>query len=146
MKRLVPYIWAAPNTALGMPIVGLTALTGGTVHVIDGVIEAHGGFATAFLKRVTAVFLQGGAAALTLGHVVIGRDQDSLHRTRSHERVHVKQAELWGPLFVPAYLVASALPWLQGKDAYRDNRFEREAFRKEVPTARLHIYGRQLQK
>jgi hypothetical protein len=129
MSRIPAYFWAAPTTAFGILIAGLTAATGGTVYILDGIIEAHGGFATAFLRYVTGLSLRGGAAGLTLGHVVIGRDQDSLDRTRAHERVHVRQCEKWGSFFVPAYLVASVLAWLQGKDAYRENRFEREAFR-----------------
>jgi hypothetical protein len=44
---------------------------------------------------------------MTLDHVVIARDRDSLESTRDHERVHVRQCEVWGPLFVPAYLAAS---------------------------------------
>ena len=125
------YFWAAPTTAFGIVIVGFTAATGGTVYVLGGIIEAHGGFATTFLRYVTGLALRGGAGAMTLGHVVIGRDQDCLDRTRAHERIHVKQCEKWGPLFIPAYLIASAWAWLLGKDAYRANRFEREAFRAE---------------
>jgi hypothetical protein len=32
---------------------------------------------------------------MTLGHVVIARDQDLLDLTRAHERVHVRQCERW---------------------------------------------------
>jgi hypothetical protein len=39
---------------------------------------------------------------MTLDHVVIARDRYSLESTRDHERVHVRQCEVWGPLFVPA--------------------------------------------
>jgi hypothetical protein len=97
--------------------------------MFDGVLEVHGGLATFFLNRICSQWLSGGAAAMTLGHVVIGVDEIQLHRTRKHERVHVRQYELWGPLFLPAYGMASLLAWLRGKDAYRENRFEREAYR-----------------
>jgi hypothetical protein len=40
----------------------------------------------------------------------------------------VKQYERWGPFFIPAYLGSSAWMWLRGRDAYRDNPFEAEAF------------------
>ena len=38
--------------------------------------------------------------------------------------VHVRQYELWGPLFVPVYLVASLWARARGGRAYTDNRFE----------------------
>jgi hypothetical protein len=79
-----------------------------------------------FLRRCT--FLRGGASAMTLGHVVIARDRSLLDRTREHERVHVRQYERWGPLFIPAYLTLSLLMRLRGRRAYEDNPFEREAF------------------
>lgn len=44
--------------------------------------------------------------------------------TFEHELVHVRQYELWGPLFVPIYLIASLWAGLRGGNAYRDNRFE----------------------
>lgn len=65
---------------------------------------------------------------MTLGHVVIGRDAQSLERTRDHERVHVRQCERWGPAFLPAYLLCSAWMFLTRQDPYRDNPFEKEAF------------------
>ena len=64
---------------------------------------------------------------MTLGHVVIGHDARALDITRAHERVHVRQYELWGPFFLPAYLVAGAVQLLKGRDPYRDNPFEVEA-------------------
>jgi uncharacterized protein (DUF2062 family) len=77
------------------------------------------------LRNLTLV--PGGAAALTLGHVVIGRDRASLESTRAHERVHVRQCEAWGPLFVPAYLAASLAAAARGRSAYYHNRFEVQA-------------------
>ena len=75
------------------------------------------------------MFLPGGATAMTLGHVVLGVDQEALDLTRTHERVHVRQCERWGPLFLPAYGLASLAAWVGGRDAYRGNRFEVEAYR-----------------
>jgi hypothetical protein len=49
---------------------------------------------------------------------------------RSHELVHVRQYERWGVLFIPAYLLCSLVLWLTGRDPYRDNPFEREAYAK----------------
>jgi hypothetical protein len=66
---------------------------------------------------------------MTLGHVVWGVDPAALDRTRAHERIHVAQYERWGPLFLPAYALSSLMAWSRGQDPYRDNRFERQAFK-----------------
>jgi hypothetical protein len=127
LRRALVYAWASPTTAIGLAVLPLALLTGGGVQVVRGVIEVYGGVVALFLRWGTLV--RGGATAMTLGHVVLGLDRDALRRTRAHERVHVRQAERWGPLFVPAYLLASAFVWLRGGHAYRDNPFEREAYR-----------------
>jgi hypothetical protein len=128
MRRLFLYLWVAPTSAPGLVMVVLARATGGGVAIVDGVIEAHGGAATFFLRRIVGIWLRGGASAMTLGHVVIGQTPDDLERTRSHERIHVEQCERWGPLFFPAYLTASIIALARGKSGYRDNAFEREAF------------------
>ena len=55
------------------------------------------------------------AHAMTLGHVVLGRDADCLERTRAHERVHVRQTEQFGALFPFAYMASSAWALLRGR-------------------------------
>ena len=85
-----------------------------------------------FLEHGT--LLPNGAIAMALGHVVLGRDRAALDLTRLHERVHVRQAERWGPFFIPAYLVAGAWTAFRGGRAYRDNPLEREAYRISAPT------------
>jgi hypothetical protein len=126
-SRALLYAWTLPTTALGLLFLPLALLsrTGGA-RVVDGVLELHGGAVTFFLKRCT--LLRGGASAMTLGHVVLGRDEQLLDLTRDHERVHVRQCERWGPLFIPAYLIASLLVLLRGGRPYEDNPFEREAY------------------
>jgi hypothetical protein len=120
-------IWASPWTLFGL-LIGLAGLlTGGSAHRVDRILEFHGGLITWGLGRMP---ISGGAAALTLGHVVIGRDLDSLERCREHELVHVAQYERWGPFFIPAYFLSSAYEWFRGRDPYRDNMFEREAYTK----------------
>jgi hypothetical protein len=42
--------------------------------------------------------------------------------------VHVCQCERWGPFFLPAYFLSSAVVWARNGDVYRDNRFEKEAY------------------
>ena len=122
---VVRYMWAAPTTALGL-LVLLAGLWRAQARVVEGVLEAHGPMLAWLLVHLTR--LPGGAAALTLGHVVIARDRRSLEETRAHERVHVRQCETWGPLFVPAYLTASLWAVWRGRNFYFDNRFEVEAF------------------
>ena len=124
---LLRYAWASPSTAIGLAVVILTLLTRGRCSWVQGVLEAHGGFASWFLRRI--VPLEHGASAMTIGHVVIGLDQPALDRTRLHERVHVPQYERWGPFFIPAYFIESGLARLRGADAYYGNRFEAEAYR-----------------
>ena len=104
----------------------LAGLWRAQVCVVDGVVEAHGPALAWLLLRLTLI--PGGAAAVTLGHVVIARDSLALEWSRAHERVHVRQCETWGPLFVPAYLSASLWATLRGGNFYFDNPFEVEAF------------------
>jgi hypothetical protein len=120
------YLWTAPNSLLGLLLVPLALLQGGRARFVRGVLEAHGGIITRFLNR--GLPWVGGGAAMTLGHVVWGRDQESLEYTREHERVHVRQYERWGPLFIPLYLLAAARAKWRGEHPYLDNPFEREAF------------------
>jgi uncharacterized protein (DUF2062 family) len=119
------YLWAAPTTAIGL-LVLLAGCWRLHVRVVDGVLEAHGPVLAWLLTHLTLV--RGGVAAMTLGHVVVGRDRQSLELTRAHERVHVRQCEEWGPLFLPAYFAASLFALVRGRHFYFDNRFEAEAY------------------
>jgi len=125
------YIWAAPNSLIGLIVVPIIALTNGGIAVVDGVLEVHGPFVSWMLRR--CVLMPGGAAAITFGHVVLGRDRRTLSVTRAHERVHVRQYELWGPAFIPAYLLASVWGVMTGAGAYYGNVFERAAMRVDRP-------------
>jgi hypothetical protein len=122
LTRLVCYTWAAPTTLVGLVAGTLTLGTGGRVQHRRGALEFHGGFARWFANRI-------GFDAMTLGHVILGRDAPSLEELRDHEQAHVRQAERWGPVFIPAYLAASMLAWSRGGHYYRDNWFERDARR-----------------
>lgn len=126
MRRWLRYAWAAPNSLAGL-VLAATAGLDGEITVVEGVVEAHGRALRWLLSRL--VPLPGGAAALTLGHVVIGVCAEALDRTRSHERAHVRQYERWGPLFLFAYAAASALAVARGGHVYLDNHFERDACR-----------------
>jgi hypothetical protein len=124
--RVWRYVWAAPGSAIGL-LAAAVACRGAHVRVVHGSLEVHGPAVRRLLT--TLVPIPGGAAAITFGHVVLGRDQASLDATRAHERVHVRQYERFGPFFIPVYLAASAWARLRGGDMYYDNYFEREAFR-----------------
>ncbi|MGD9903415.1 MAG: hypothetical protein AB7U83_08085 [Vicinamibacterales bacterium] len=120
--RWAVYLWAAPTTLVGVAASALAAER----QVVSGVLEGHGpAIAAAFDRLAPGRRI----AAMTLGHVVLGRSAADLERTRRHERIHVRQCERWGPLFVPAYLIASLAAWWRGGDVYADNAFEREAWR-----------------
>jgi hypothetical protein len=130
LPRPLAYLWTLPTTAVGLLFVPAALISGGGMQVVDGVLEVYGGLVASFLRSCAP--LRGGASAMTLGHVVIGRSTDLLDLTRAHERVHVRQAERWGPLFIPAYLFLSLLVHIRGGRAYEDNPFEREAYAREA--------------
>ena len=117
------YAWASPTTLVGLLAGTLTLLSGGRAQLRSGAIEFHGGFSCWFLRRIAR------ASAMTLGHVILGGDLRCLDRCRAHEQAHVRQAERWGPAFLPAYLLASAWAWARGGHYYLDNAFERDARR-----------------
>jgi hypothetical protein len=123
MRQAVLFVWASPGTLLGLAVGLCALLSGGSMRRRGRTLEFHSGFLRWFLQRRPFR-----AAAMTLGHVIIGRDGGCLDASRSHELVHVRQYERWGPLFIPAYLSSSLYVWLRGRDAYLDNPFEREAY------------------
>ena len=83
-----------PWTLCGLSL-GLAAIvTGGRCQRVGRVLEFHGGVLPWSLDWVP---IAGGAAAMTLGHVVIAQTQECLDRSRRHELVHVAQYERWGP-------------------------------------------------
>jgi hypothetical protein len=122
--RPFAYLWAAPNTALGLCFVPFTLLSGGRVRFVRGAVEVYGGFARFFLRH--CLFVK--ASALCLGHVIVGQDRDCLDYSRDHEHVHVRQYERWGPFMLPAYFLSSFLAWRRGGHFYFDNIFEKEAY------------------
>jgi hypothetical protein len=126
LRRVIAYVWVSPVTAGALWLVLIGLATGGRAGVVRGVVEVHGGLVGWYLRRGMPWF--GPAAAMTLGHVILGRNATCLEQSRDHEHVHVRQYERWGPLFIPAYFGASLWCWLRGYDAYLDNPFERQAY------------------
>jgi hypothetical protein len=100
----------------------LTLGTGGRVQYVRGTLEFYGGFSLWLARKL-------GFWAMTLGHIIIGRDPWCLATCREHEQAHVRQVEIWGIAFIPAYFIASLLAWRSGLHYYRDNWFERDARR-----------------
>lgn len=125
LLRLPGIIWASPNTLLGLTIGGLGMCFGSRVQVTDRAIEFYdGGVKWLLCKFPNGQFI----FAMTLGHVVIGQSPAALDISRTHETVHVKQYERWGPFFLPAYVLSSLYVWCRGRRLYRDNPFEVEAY------------------
>lgn len=124
-RRSLAYLWASPMSLLGLGL----ALAAGPARMRrhGGVLEAWGGLAGRVLGRRLPG--SGPVAAITLGHVIIGRTDTLLAGVRLHEQVHVNQMERWGILFLLAYPLASLWAWLRGGHPYLDNVFEREARR-----------------
>lgn len=120
MIRIVRYTWAAPTTLVGLAAGALTLATGGRGQVRAGALEFYGGFAGWFARVA-------GFGAMTLGHVILGRDAWCLDVCRDHEQAHVRQVERWGFAFIPAYFIASYIAWRRGGHYYLDNWFERDA-------------------
>lgn len=123
------YAWASPTSAIGLVVAGLALALGARARLVRGVLEVTGPPGRSRRTGLLAHLARRSRFdAITLGHVVLAWDGQRMARWRAHERVHVRQCERWGPLFLPAYLLAGALAWCRGGSAYRDNAFEREAF------------------
>ena len=119
------YVWASPNTLLGL-VFGLFVLAfGGRLRVASGVVEISGGGVGRLVAALRPAFP---FRAITFGHVILGVSAADLDDVREHEHVHVAQYERWGPAFLFAYVASSAWQLLRGRRVYRDNSFEREAY------------------
>jgi len=127
--KLIAYAWTMPNTALGI-LLGLVMLVfGGKVHIVSGVAEFHGGLIGRFFASSLHPFCFG---AVTLGHVILGTCHSELCALRAHENVHVKQYERWGLFFLPAYALSSLWEVCHGRNGYRNNIFERQAYAEDA--------------
>lgn len=123
--RWLGLLWAAPCSLLGA-LLGLAVLAaGGSARRVGPTVEValaerHGG---------VPVWARGlRFSAITFGHVIVGQSHEALATLRRHERIHVRQYERLGPLFLIAYPGSSLLALIRGRCPYRDNRFEKQAF------------------
>jgi hypothetical protein len=122
--RLLSYIWPLPCTLLGLAIGFFPLLGGREVVFRRGTIGIYGPGIRRLLAKVP---IEGGAAAITLGHSILAADLECYEDSFEHEWIHVRQYLWWGPLFLPAYLVNSLWHRLHGRDEYFDNDFEKQA-------------------
>jgi hypothetical protein len=127
--RAARYAWAVLPTLIGLALALPVVAFGGTARRVGGTLEIAGRAIAWTVARMPARLR---FQAITFGHVILGVDHETLAAVRAHERVHVRQYERWGPLFLPLYLASSAVQLACGRDPYRDNRFEREAFAAET--------------
>ena len=127
VKILLRTIWTLPTTGVGVVLALPFTLMGARWRVRGFTVECYGGGLGWVLERWP--WPKGGISAITFGDLILGRTAGLLDECRVHEQVHVRQAHRWGPLFLPAYLMASAWVWWRGGDAYLENPFEVEAYR-----------------
>ncbi len=121
-RSTLAYLWVAPVTLFGLLLALSVYCLGASVKRRFGVLEVAGNTRTPILRSLSSRF-----EAITLGHVILGRNHGTLSRYRRHEHVHVRQYERWGPLFPVLYVLASFKALLTGKRFYWDNVFEVEA-------------------
>ena len=131
--RAAAYLWAGLYSVLGLALGLVALLFGATARVHAGTLEIGGGAVGAGFARLPRPFA---FSAITLGHVILGTDHETLSAVRAHERVHVAQYERWGPAFIPAYLFSSLIQLVRRRDPYRDNYFEREAYEQSARSSR----------
>ena len=103
MLRFVRYTWAAPTTMVGLLAGALTVCTGGRAQVREGTLEFHGGFSRWLAEKWSF-------SAMTLGHVIIGRDPWCLDFCRDHEQAHVRRSNAGEPCSSPP--ICSPASWL----------------------------------
>ena len=133
LHRSIKYLWASPASLIGLVLAGVASLLGVRLAVVSGVVEVT---LNPRRGRLQALSRHIPFAAITFGHVVIAVSDEDQTSLRCHERAHVAQYEVWGPLFLLAYPAESALQLLLGRRAYLDNRFELQARRKATLAAR----------
>lgn len=113
-------LWAAPASLVGAALAPFFRRR----SITRGVLLCEG---AAWPRRLGWRY-----RAITFGHVVLAVDELD-DATLRHELEHVRQYEIWGPAFVPAYLAASAAVAAAGGRPYRDNPFEVRARRAARP-------------
>jgi hypothetical protein len=113
--RILVALWAGPMTAVGL---ALAVVAGRRPRWLP----AHGCFLVDGVRGPSGLALQlVGAAANTIGQVVLSRHRRTPDVLLAHEVVHVRQTERLGPFLLPTYV------WLAARYGYRDHPLERAA-------------------
>lgn len=111
---LLGFAWSLPNTLLGL---ALGALTFQTPRILGGAIVFDRSE-----RGLTWLLARMHRTAMTVGFVIVSA-RPLEGRLLEHERHHVRQSMVWGPLFVPVYL-GLAIPF-----GYQRHPMERAARR-----------------
>jgi hypothetical protein len=119
------FLWNGLNTLVGFVLALAGGAELGSRHM-PGVWVFKAG-ATGFWRW----WFRQGWAGITIGQVIIFESDVVDLTLLTHELRHVWQQRRWGPLFFPAYGVASLLALARGGHAYRDNPFEVDARKAE---------------
>ena len=96
------FLWALPTTVIGL-VLGLLTFQVPRVHGGALVFDRRGPRGLAWM------LVRMHRAAMTVGFVIVSSVPVE-GRLLTHERHHVRQSMVWGPLFVPAYLLL-AIPY-----------------------------------
>lgn len=128
--RILGHLWAFPLTLVGL----LVALLGWTRFLrLEGgafLFVAKPGGLVDFLFRFTGT--QGGAGVLTGACIFVAPAYAEDSVLVRHERRHVSQAFLFGPLLPLLYGLASLAAVVRGLHPYRNNLFELDAYAAEA--------------
>jgi hypothetical protein len=122
-------LWAAPNSLLGVALGAVAVALGATPQIVGGNLEIGGGLLGHAVARLPQWCR---FSAITFGHVILSTTREGLALFRTHECVHVRQYERWGIFFLPAYALSSLWQLLRGRNPYRSNYFERQAYSREL--------------
>jgi hypothetical protein len=112
--ELLGFVWTLPNTILGLSL-GLLTLQAPRLHGGAIVFDRRPRGVTALLRRIHRT-------AMTVGFVILGAAPVE-GRLLLHERHHIRQYMVLGPLFIPVYFLLG-IPY-----GYRRHPMERAARR-----------------
>jgi hypothetical protein len=124
LPKVLKFIWAAPCTAIGLLFALVPLLLGGKAKWSAGALEVTYRQSPANCGKLSRKLPFRG---IVFGHVILAVTCEELERIGPHERVHVAQYELWGPLFFVAYGASSLWQLFQGRHPYWSNCFEVQA-------------------
>ncbi len=107
-------VWSLPNTLVGLVLGGLSFVR---PRIVDGIVVFEGA-----PRGVTWILARIRRSAMTVGFVIVS-NQPVAGSLLAHERAHVRQSMVLGPLYIPAYLALAVL------FGYRRHPMERAARR-----------------